>query len=110
MRWMHEHSSPPSLPLAQSVGKDAASHRVLALLASALCFFPKLSQSPFPKPLLCTCAHTHRHIGGGTQEEEQDPRFQGQLLPATEQVHGSSEVSVGILILSFSSSVSFSPQ
>lgn len=110
MSWMREHSSPLSLPLAQSVGKGAASHRVLALLASVLCFFPKLSQFPFLKPLICTCTrtHTHTYSGGDIQEEEQDPKFQGQLLPTTEQVYGSGEVSVGILILSFSLSVSLS--
>ena len=54
--------------------------------------------------------HTHTHSGGDTQEEEQDPKFQGQLLPTTEQVYGTNEVSVGILILSFSLSVCLSLQ
>ena len=80
------------------------------LLAAALCDFQSFLSSLLPKPssaLAHRRTHTDTHSGGDTQEEEQDPRFQGQLLPTTEQVYGTSEVSVGILILSFSLSVCF---
>lgn len=72
-------------------------------------FLPKAFSVSFSQASLCMRTHTQthrrRHTGGRAR-----PQVPRATSPATEPVHGSSEVSVGILILSFGSSVSFSPQ